>query len=127
MDRSGRRVQNTAGPAGEDLSGRMSRNTAKAFTIVILAGLVFTLSASSETRVPPDHSLTLDQYIALGMPKPEADWNADERSAARSILRKLAEQDPTQLPRFRSERSGALFEKLTQEEVFRRVGCRASR
>jgi hypothetical protein len=99
---------------------RWRRNTAKVFTIAVSAGLAFTFPASGETRVPADRSLTLAQYIDLGMPSSEAGWTAAERSTARGVLRKLASQDPTRLPRFKSERSGALFEKLTQEEVFRR-------
>jgi len=98
----------------------MNRNMAKTLTIAILAGLALGFSASGGSRVPPDHSLTVEQYVDLGMPVSGVNWTADERSTARSILRKLASQDPTQLPRFRSKRSGALFEKLTREEVFRR-------
>lgn len=78
------------------------------------------VAGSSEVRVPPDHSLTVEEYIQLGMPPLEPDWSRDERATARSILRELGEQRPSQLPRFASDRSGPLFEKLVHEESFRR-------
>lgn len=56
----------------------------------------------------------------MGMPGLEPDWSADQRSTARLILHQVAERDPAQLPRFLSERSGALFEKLVHEEFVRR-------
>ena len=89
----------------------------------MLLALVFSCGASPDSgQVPPDLSLTIDQYLVLGIPKLELDWTADQRSMVRSILRKLAEHDPVQLPRFASDRSGSLFEKLVQEEIFRRSG-----
>jgi hypothetical protein len=70
--------------------------------------------------VPPDESLTPHQYEELGLPSLGADWSADERTQARSVLRSLAAERPEQLPRFASASSGAVFAKLLHEEFDRR-------
>ena len=75
---------------------------------------------STEVMVPPDESLTLAENRRQGIADLESDWTKEERATARSILRNLADQTPTQLPRFASARSGRLFEKLVHEEFDRR-------
>src|SRR5215470_16523975 len=100
----------------------MNRDTSTAGRILaVTLTLVLSCGAvSSDAQVPPDESLTIAEYIRLGMPDPRSDWTKEDRSAARSILRELAGKNPTQLPRFGSAHSGVLFERLVHEEVYRR-------
>ena len=83
--------------------------------------LALCCSASfGDLRIASDQSLSPEQYMELGFPDFQRDWSADERSKARSLLRQLAEESPTQLPRYESQSSGAVFAKLIHEEFQRR-------
>lgn len=88
---------------------------------LITLALSFSCGAGSgEPRVPPDESLTPYQYQQLGLPRLGANWTAADRTRARAVLRSLAERRPEQLPRFASETSAAVFDKLIREEFHRR-------
>lgn len=90
---------------------------------LVLALTIACGASASELPIARDESLTLDQYVQLGFPELGVDWSSDERATVRTLLRDLAGQRPTQLPRFASERSGALFQKLISEEFFRRTAA----
>jgi hypothetical protein len=51
--------------------------------------------------------------VELGVPSPERSWSAQDYALALEALSELAQKDPTQLPRYQSERSGPLFARLT--------------
>jgi hypothetical protein len=100
----------------------MNRRRPRTNSVALLA-LALSLSCgatSGEPRVAPDESLTPDEYEQLGFPRLGPDWSEAERTKVRSILRSLAAESPTQLPRFASESSGAVFAKLLHEEFERR-------
>ena len=68
--------------------------------------------------VPTDGSLTLTQYIEAGVPAHDRAWSGAAMERAVSALATLAETDQTQLPRFESPRSGALFDRFISQENF---------
>lgn len=51
-----------------------------------------------------------------GVPSPERVWSAPDYERAAQALSKIAETQPAELPRYQSERSGALFTRLTAFE-----------
>jgi hypothetical protein len=85
---------------------RWSRALPVAFCAFICAnaGLVM-----AEQVVPPDESLPLEEYEALGMPDPAESWKAHEYREALRVLEQLERQH---FPRYGSRRSGILFERL---------------
>lgn len=74
------------------------------------------VGSGEEAGAREDPSLTLHQYYQLGVPRLGLDWGAEQRASARAVLWRLFEERPDQLPRFRSPKSGALFEALLYEE-----------
>jgi hypothetical protein len=77
-------------------------------------------SAAAENplvEVPPDRSLTAEQYVARGLPTLELDWGAEETARALRLLEELAHEDPTLLPRFGSVRSGRVFDRILAESL----------
>ena len=51
------------------------------------------------------------------MPDPAQEWGTSEARQAWAVLQALYEDDPAKLPRYRSGRSGPLFEKLLAESL----------
>jgi hypothetical protein len=69
-------------------------------------------SMRSVREPSPDHSLTLRQYQALGMPTLDHPWTAKDYAQAVSSLEAVRKEDPLQLPRRGSPTSGDLFAQL---------------
>jgi len=65
--------------------------------------------ADGDKHVPPDASLSITGYEALGVPNPRTSWAVDEYIEA---LRLLGAVERTKLPRVGSDRSALLFERL---------------
>lgn len=65
---------------------------------------------------PEDHSLPAADYTRLGLPDHGRPWSGDDMAQAAKVLSAIAQQDPRQLPRYRSERSGAILARLTAPE-----------
>jgi len=63
--------------------------------------------------VPPDYSLMPDEYIQLGLPAHDRSWEAEDMARAAKVLTSLFQSDPRRLPRYRSERSGRVFDRIT--------------
>lgn len=70
--------------------------------------------ARARTQEPADRSLTVAEYEALGIPATDHRWSADELGTAVSLLARLAEKHPEQLPRYESARSGPVFHRLVE-------------
>ena len=64
---------------------------------------------------PADKSLSMDELLKAGFPAHDRDWVSTDVRAAAEILNAIAAKDATQLPRYRSERSGRAFERLTAD------------
>jgi hypothetical protein len=65
--------------------------------------------AEDGQHVPPDASLSIGEYEALGVPNPRTSWDVAEYIEG---LRSLVAVERTKLPRVGSDRSGLLFERL---------------
>ena len=76
----------------------------------ILLGITFAMFclSSCNTR-EKDYSLSLDEYEKLGMPIPNQPWSSDDFLNANDVLGKFKWENPGQLPKKGSEKSGALF------------------
>jgi hypothetical protein len=65
---------------------------------------------------PSDRSLDMDSYIAMGIPAPDRVWNSEDMARVADVLTKLAAKDAGRLPRFKSQRSGRLYDRITSSE-----------
>lgn len=72
--------------------------------------------AAADPRAPGDESLTSEEYLRLGLPAQDRDWSGDDMVKAERILASLSEKGYRQLPRYRSERSGEMFARLTSAQ-----------
>lgn len=72
-----------------------------------------TLANGKVLSTPDDHSLTADEYLKLGMPATDRAWGGKEMSRAATTLAAMAKDDAGKLPRYRSDRSGVLFARMT--------------
>ncbi len=73
-------------------------------------------SLQSDVRPPADKSLTLEIYIEAGLPAHDRNWSGDDMTRAAKILAAIAQTDTGHLPRYRSQHSGAAFERLTAND-----------
>ena len=65
---------------------------------------------------PSDKSLTLDQYIEIGMPAHDRIWGGDDMKRAADVLAVIALNNPNNLPRYQSQNSGEAFDRLNADE-----------
>lgn len=63
-----------------------------------------------------DASLTVEQYVRLGMPAPDREWSPQDMLRAYEVLAALAKEDHQQLPRYQSERSGQMFARIASPQ-----------
>ena len=70
----------------------------------------------ADPKAPSDESLTPEEYIRLGLPAHDRDWSADDMVRAEKVLASLAQKGYRHLPRYKSERSGEMFARLTSPE-----------
>jgi hypothetical protein len=68
---------------------------------------------ATATKNPPDESLPADQYIPLGLPAYDRPWTGQDMTVAAGKLQTLAATAPQQLPRRKSAKSGAMFDRIT--------------
>jgi hypothetical protein len=76
----------------------------------------FIFAATSARAAVSDQSLTPEQYVAKGAPASDRLWTGKDYAAANDVLSKLADSDPSALPRFHSPRSGAYFDRFISPE-----------
>lgn len=69
---------------------------------------------ADHATIPEDASLSLDAYRQIGVPSLDREWSAGDHVAAVEALGSL---QPVELPRYRSPRSGRLFEKLVTSQL----------
>ena len=87
--------------------------------LIALVFAVASLSATTsgaEAVAAPDHSLTVAEYGAKGVPPIDKPWTSAEYLDAEVALQKIAKDDPTQLPRFASPQSGAVFDRMISSQ-----------
>lgn len=63
-----------------------------------------------------DNSLTVEQYMKLGMPDPRTKWDMEDYTQANNVLAKIKWQRPLELPAKDSEKSGLLFDHMVSLE-----------
>lgn len=68
---------------------------------------------SAPLAPPRDTSLNEPEYLAKGLPAIDRAWGAVEYGRAAQVLGAIAAESPSQLPRYESERSGAVFSRIT--------------
>ena len=75
-----------------------------------------TVAGGKVITTPDDHSLTADEYLKLGMPAVDRAWNGEDMVRAAKAVATMAKDDAGKLPRYRSDRSGVLFARLTSSQ-----------
>lgn len=73
-------------------------------------------------KIAPDHSLTAAAYIQKGLPANDRRWAADDYVQAAKVLKAIAGVDATQLPRYSSPTSSAVFGRIVSHENFKVFG-----
>lgn len=73
-------------------------------------------NAPAELKAPNDESLTSEEYLRLEMPAQDREWSGDDMVKAEKILASLVQKGYRQLPRYKSERSGEMFARLTSPQ-----------
>lgn len=65
---------------------------------------------------PEDHSLTPAEYIAAGFPAHDRGWGGQDMAKAGELLTPMAASTPDRLPRFRSAKSGPMFDRIVSPD-----------
>jgi hypothetical protein len=63
--------------------------------------------------------LTAEEYLRLGLPAHDREWSGDDMAKAEKVLTLLTQKGYRQLPRYKSERSGEMFARLTSSQNLR--------
>lgn len=83
---------------------------------IFLIASIFIIGFSC-TKKFPDRSLTVDEYVKLGVPDPRGkEWAIDDFRQAHFVLGRMKWDKPYQLPVRDSKKSGALFERMLGPE-----------
>ncbi len=72
--------------------------------------------APADPKPPADDSLTSEEYLRLGLPAQDREWSGDDMVKAERTLASLVQTGYRQLPRYKSERSGEMFARLTSPQ-----------
>jgi hypothetical protein len=78
----------------------------------ILLLFFFVMFCFSCSKSNVDKSLTIEEYMKLGVPDPTKEWHMDDFSQARAALGKIKWDKPYQLPMKDSKKSGSLFDHM---------------
>lgn len=94
--------------------------------LVVFAGFLL-LSGCGASKPPPtaasqapaipflDESLSIEEYLELGMPRTDQYWSGRDMQAASDKICEFSIGKKGVLPRFQSERSGKMFSRITDE------------
>lgn len=63
-----------------------------------------------------DRSLKAEEYIRLGLPAHDRPWSGADMLQAFKVLSSIAKEDFRKLPRYKSDRSGDVFARITSTE-----------
>jgi hypothetical protein len=77
-----------------------------------------TAPATTPASQAADETLLTKGYIAMGMPSPDHPWSAQEMQSATETLELIAADNPAQLPRLNSKRSGEMFARFIATENY---------
>lgn len=91
------------------------------FVIIALVPALACQSKPAQTiPIAPDHSLSATTYFQKGLPAIDRIWTGDDYLQAGVVLRTIAAADVTQLPRYGSPSSGAVFARIVSTDNFRK-------
>lgn len=65
---------------------------------------------------PPDRSLKTSEYLDAGVPTIDHPWTGNELNDALKVLKSISQSDASRLPRYKSDRSGDLFSRISSDE-----------
>jgi hypothetical protein len=88
-------------------------------TPIVIALTLSLVSQGGPAKAPPvapDRSLSPQAYVQKGMPASDRPWFTKEYDQAVSVLKSLATSDATQLPRYGSIVSGAVFARMVSRD-----------
>lgn len=84
----------------------------------IVAVFILVLVSSCNKSIPDDQSFTISEYRSLGMPDHDKIWTQTDYMDAFIALNKVKIRKPKSLPRKKSGKSGAYFQRMLSEENF---------
>lgn len=87
-----------------------------AIVIALTLSLVSQGGPIQTPPVAPDRSLSPQAYVQKGMPASDRSWFTKEYGQAASVLKSIATSDATQLPRYGSPVSGAVFARIVSRD-----------
>lgn len=73
-------------------------------------------SGHADSVASIDESFTPEEYIRLGLPAHDREWSGDDMVNVEKILASIAQKGYRHLPRYKSERSGVVFARLTSPQ-----------
>ena len=87
------------------------------FSLMVVIAIIgcFIGSPAAAAQAGPkneDRSLPDSDYVAMGMPAFDREWIGDDFLTAARVLDSLATRDASNLPRYRSANSGAMFDRI---------------
>ena len=68
---------------------------------------------AARAKSQDDGSLTTEEYVGFGLPAVDRDWSGDDLTRAESVLSGLSKRGYQILPKYQSDRSGAVFARMT--------------
>jgi len=89
--------------------------------VALIMGAGFQIGLAQSPSVAPDHSLTTRSYVQKGLPADDREWSGDDYAQAASVLKALAANDSTHLPRYGSAASGGVFARIVSPENLKLV------
>jgi hypothetical protein len=101
----------------------MMKNILRVILVTLIVPVInvagYQSAPSRRPQVAPDHSLTPGTYIQKGLPANDRNWDSQDYLQAARVLQTIAGIDPTQLPRYGSLLSGAVFARIVSHDNFK--------
>ncbi len=72
-------------------------------------------------QVNADESLKIKDYLEFGVPSPDRTWTSTEMATTAQILNTLKEKHPKSLPRYGSNKSGSLFDRIVSDDNLKQL------
>ena len=85
-------------------------------TLLLFLSLLLQEDLDDEVKVARDSSLTVEAYKKQGFPDPDRAWTPADYAKALEVLRKIASEDSSKLPRRDSPASGKVWTRLCSDE-----------
>jgi len=83
---------------------------------LLLGIAIAALQNPPDVKIAPDRSLTPAAYVDLGLPAPEHEWSSKDYAAAIDLLKKIADKDPSSLPRRGNPQFARVLSRICADE-----------